>query len=77
MKDYQCKYSEISGSLEITIQENKTLKETIEDLKTELYQSGNEKNHLVQRLRMELNLLKEKESSRIESLEEALSCKDE
>lgn len=67
-KDYQSRYTEVISSLDITTQENKTLKDQLSELRQQLFQSSSEKANLIQKLRNELDLQREKESSKLENL---------
>jgi len=64
-------------SLQLTAQENKSLKDQNEDLKQQVYQSSVDKTSLIQKLKLEISLLRDKESTKIESLEEDLYAKQE
>ena len=70
MKDYQSRYNEVISTYEMASQENKTLKDQLGDMKQELLQSSSEKTNVIQKLRMELAMQKDKESSRVENLED-------
>lgn len=58
------------SSLEISTQENKSLKDQLAEVKQELLQSSSDKANTIQKLRMELAMQREKENSKIEHLED-------
>lgn len=49
----------------MTTQENRALKDQLGDIKQELLQSSSEKSNIIQKLRMELSMQKDKESNKI------------
>ena len=52
-------------SLDITTQENKSLKDQLNELKQEMFNSSSEKGNLIQKLRMEIAMQRDKENSKI------------
>ena len=64
-KEYHARYSESVASLQLLAQENRSLKEHNEDLKQQNYQSTIDKANLVQKLRLEVSVLRDKESAKV------------
>lgn len=59
VKTYQSRYNQNMINLQVISQENKSLRSQIEELKQELYQASNEKASLIQKLRLEVSLLRD------------------
>lgn len=65
MKDYQSRYTEVETTLEVTVTENRKLKEQMDELKQKNLQAANDKGNQIQKLMIELDLLRAKESHKI------------